>query len=73
MIPSIWEIQLVVVILRTISQERKKRSVPSHVKYKVDVSEYHFDKKATAPNLEDSISDNSGSDAGREKESMREL
>ena len=44
-IPSSWEIELAVVILRTISQEQKKRSVPSHVKYKVDVSEYNFDKK----------------------------
>ena len=55
------------------SQERKKRSVLFHVKYKVDVTEYNFDKKVTALNLKDSNSDNSDSDAGREKKVMREL
>ena len=39
----------------------------------MDVSKYNFDKKVTAPNLKDSNSDNSGSDAGREKEAMRGL
>ena len=48
-------------------------SVPSHVQYEVDASENNFDEKVTALNLKDSDSDNSGSDAGREKEVMREL
>ena len=41
--------------------------------YEVDLSENNFDEKVTAPNLKDSDSDNSGSDAGREKEVMRAL
>ena len=72
-IPSSWGIQLVAVILIAISQERKRRSVSSHVKYDVDVSENNFDEKVTALNLKDSGSDNSRSDAEREKEVMREL
>ena len=39
----------------------------------MDASENNFDDKVTAPNLKDSDSDNSGSDAGREKEIMSEL
>ena len=41
--------------------------------YEVDASENNSDEKVTAPNLKDSDSDNWGSDAGREKEVMREL
>ena len=71
--PISWEIQLVVFILIAISQERKRRSVPSHVEYEVDASENNFDEKVTERDLKDSDSDNSGSDARREKEVMREL
>ena len=39
----------------------------------MDASENDCDKKVTAPNLTDSDSDNSGSDAGRKKEVMKEL
>ena len=49
-----------------------KHEVLETLRY-VDASENNFDEKVTAPNLKDSDSDNSGSDAGREKEVMREL
>ena len=39
----------------------------------VEPSENKFDEKVIARNLKDSDSGNSGSDAGREKEVMREL
>ena len=39
----------------------------------MDASEDNFGEKVTAPNLKDSDSDNSGSDAGREKEVIRGL
>ena len=45
----------------------------SSVPFRVDASENNFHEKVTAPNLKDSDSDNSGSDAEREKKVMREL
>ena len=43
------------------------------MEYEVDASENNFDEKVTERDLKDSDSDNSGSDARREKEVMREL
>ena len=43
--------------------KRKRRSVPTQVRYEVDTSKNDFDEIFTLPNPDDSGSDNSGPDA----------
>ena len=47
---------------------RKKRSVPTQVRYEVDTSKNDFDEIITLPNPNDSGSDNSGSEAEWDEE-----
>ena len=48
--------------------KRKGRSVPTQVRYDVDTSKNDLVEIITLPNLEDSSSDNSGSDAEWDEE-----
>ena len=48
--------------------KRRRRSVPTQVRYKVDTSKNDFDEIITLPNPDDSGSDNSSSDAEWDEE-----
>ena len=48
--------------------KRKRRSVPTQVRYEVDTSKNYFDEIITLPNPDDSGSDNSGSDVEWDEE-----
>ena len=51
-----------------LQRKRKRRSVPTQMRYEVDTSKNDFDEIITLPNPDDSGSDNSSSDAEWDEE-----